>query len=204
MKLRIALIFFLANISFCCKQSQPGKEISDDYLIIDIQPFSGISPAKVLLVSQQLKEIYPHINIKPAINLPPAAYFPGRNRYRADSILRYLKDLTPKGHVCLGLTVKDISTTNGEVKDWGIMGLGYRPGKACVVSSFRLDKRNIDAQFFKVCIHEVGHTQGLDHCPIPTCFMRDAEGGNPINEEKEFCGKCRQVLVGKGWRFGKT
>lgn len=62
------------------------------------------------------------------------------------------------------------------MKDFGVMGLGYRPGKACVASSFRLNKENLDEQFYKIAIHELGHTQGLSHCPEKMCFMRSAEG----------------------------
>jgi archaemetzincin len=36
---------------------------------------------------------------------------------------------------------------------------------------------------------------------MKTCFMRDAEGGNPLNEEKEFCSTCKSFLVKKGWRL---
>jgi len=191
--------FFISSIFLACKSGTP--KWPDKYIIVDIQPFAGVSAQRISLVTGQLKEIYPHILIKPAIPLPYNTFFPGRNRYRADSLIKYLKDLTPEGHVTLGLTDRDISTTKGDVQDWGIMGLGYRPGNACIVSSFRLDNKNINPQFVKVCIHELGHTEGLGHCPVKTCFMRDAEGGNPINEEKEFCNKCRRSLINKGWRF---
>lgn len=129
------------------------------------------------------------------------AYYPARNRYRADSLLLYLKKQTPKGHVTLGLTSKDISCTNGDIPDWGIMGLSYCPGKASVTSTYRLSKKNLLEQFFKTSIHELGHAMGLDHCPVKTCFMRDAEGKNTTNEEKEFCPKCKKFLIEKGWNL---
>lgn len=47
------------------------------------------------------------------------------------------------------------------------MGLGYRPSKACVVSSFRLQARNRREQFLKVLLHEIGHTYGLPTAPYP-------------------------------------
>ena len=124
--------------------------------------------------------------LKP-IKIPEEAYYPPRNRYRADTIIRKLSDKTEKGFVTLGLTNKEISVTKGEIKDFGVMGLGYRPGKACVASSFRVNKRRRLQQHFKVAIHEIGHTQGLPHCPNKTCFMRDAEGGNPTDELIDFC-----------------
>jgi archaemetzincin len=84
------------------------------------------------------------------------------------------------------------------------MGLGYRPGNACVASSFRLNTKNKNEQFYKIAIHELGHTQGLKHCPDKTCFMRDAEGKNPTNEEKDFCQNCKKVLRSKALENLKT
>ena len=95
----------------------------------------------------------------------------------------------------------DISVTKGKVEDFGVMGLGYRPGKSCVASTFRLDKNNRNLQFYKIAIHELGHTQGLKHCPEKHCFMRDAEGGNPTNELSDFCNNCKLVLKSKHWKF---
>ena len=129
------------------------------------------------------------------------AYYPKRNRYRADSLINFLSKHTPDGHITIGLTTKDISTTKGAIADWGVMGLGFCPGKACIVSTFRLSKDQKLMQLFKVAIHELGHTQGLPHCSVKTCFMRDAEGRNPTNEEKEFCPTCKAFLISKGWQF---
>ncbi len=81
------------------------------------------------------------------------------------------------------------------------MGLGYCPGNACVVSTFRLDKDNLSNQFYKVAIHELGHTQGLPHCTAKTCLMRDAEGKNNLDNEFDFCEKCKKLLKAKGWNF---
>ena len=133
-----------------------------------------------------LQKVYPYVVLKKSIDLPPQAYIKERNRYRADTIIRWLRDQTPVNIVTIGLTGFDISTTKDNVKDWGVMGLGYRPGRACVASAFRLNKEQKLQQFFKVSIHELGHTQGLDHCEVKTCFMRDAEGRNPTNEEVDF------------------
>lgn len=81
------------------------------------------------------------------------------------------------------------------------MGLGYRPGKSCVVSDFRMAGKNSNQQFYKVVLHELGHTEGLSHCTVKTCLMRDAEGGNHLDEEKDFCKKCKSFLMNKGWQL---
>lgn len=170
-------------------------------MIILVQPFEDIKPEIVTSVTEEIKKVYPHVKVLDPIDFPTNAYYKARNRYRADSIIKYLDGKTEDGFVTVGLTSKDISVTKGNVKDFGVMGLGYRPGKACVASKFRLSKENSNEQFFKVAIHELGHTQGLKHCPEKTCFMRDAEGKNPTNDEIDFCKQCKSVLIAKNWKF---
>lgn len=81
------------------------------------------------------------------------------------------------------------------------MGLGYMPGNACVISTFRLKGNNQAEKLYKVAIHELGHTQGLPHCPDKSCFMRDAEGKDHLNEEVHFCPKCKAYLIKRGWNL---
>ncbi len=169
--------------------------------MVILQPFDDIAKGKYEHVYEQLKKVYPHIKLNPPIPLPPQAFNQQRNRHRADTIIRILRDNTPEGFVTLGLTSRDISYKKGTIADWGVMGLGYRPGKACVASDFRLAAGQKREQLFKVAIHEIGHTQGLEHCEVKFCFMRDAEGRNPTNEETAFCASCKSSLVERGWRF---
>ncbi|KFF03824.1 matrixin family metalloprotease [Chryseobacterium luteum] len=188
-------------LAFSCsdKQQQPIK--TSKPMTILIQPFKDFNSEKVTETAAEIRKIYPNVKILDAIDLPENAYYRDRNRYRADSIIKFLNSRTKEGFVTVGLTSKDISVTKGKIKDYGIMGLGYRPGKACIASKFRLNKNNADEQFFKIAIHELGHTQGLKHCPEKTCFMRDAEGENPTDEETDFCQKCKTFLINKNWKF---
>ena len=150
-------------------------------------------------VSTELKKVYSSVEIKAPISLPKSAWIQSRARYRADSLIEFLSKQTIDGYLTIGLTTKDISTTKGEYPDWGLMGLGFCPGKSCIASSFRLKGQNKLEKLFKVAIHELGHTQGLQHCPVETCFMRDAEGKDNLNEEKEFCESCKKLLIKAGW-----
>lgn len=101
----------------------------------------------------------------------------------------------------IGITDKDISCTNESYEDWGVFGLGFMPGKSCVISTFRL-KRNLksEEQFqervIKVVLHELGHNIGLDHCPTPNCMMQDAKGTiRSVDEEKiEVCILCKAKI----------
>jgi archaemetzincin len=185
------LIFFFS----CQHNTKPTNKPR----VIIIQPFSDLSTSQIEITYKQLKAINPNIVLRTVIALPAAAFYKARNRYRADSLIRFLSTLANKDTVVLGMTGKDISSTNGTVEDWGVMGLGYCPGNACVVSTFRLTKKNISEQFYKVAIHELGHTQGLPHCKNKTCYMRDAEGGNPLDEEIDFCKSCKMFLKNRAW-----
>jgi len=185
----------------CSKESDSKNMQADTAVVIQIQPFSDMKENEVKQIADGIQKIYPHVEILKAIDFPENSYYKPRNRYRADSIIKYLSSETQNGFVKIGLTNKDISATKGKNPDFGLMGLGYRPGKSCVASSFRLNNKNKSSQFYKIAIHELGHTQGLKHCPEKTCFMRDAEGGNPTDEEKDFCKKCKNYLKTKHWQF---
>lgn len=198
----IAILFLF----FCaCNNTKDNKDSatsdSESNTVIDIQPFAGVTDVQVNYVFAELKKNYPFISINKSIALPSTAFYPARNRYRADSLINFLSRMTIDGHKTVGLTNKDISTTKNGIADWGVMGLGFCPGKACVASTFRLSKNEINRQLFKVAIHELGHTFGLPHCPVKSCFMRDAEGGNPTNEEKGFCKSCHAFLSARGWQL---
>jgi len=169
--------------------------------IVILQPFEGIAVGQVKYVYDKLKTYIPHVLLNKPMQLPKRAYYKPRNRYKADTLNLILKEKTKSGYVTIGLTNKDISTADGKNSDWGIMGLAYLPGKACTVSTFRLSKKNINEQYFKVAIHELGHTQGLYHCPNKTCLMTAAEGKNNTDKETGFCIKCKTFLINKGWKL---
>lgn len=168
---------------------------------IDIQPYDGINEELAKHIYKELSKVHSNVALLPVISLPERAYYKPRNRYRADTLIFLQRKSAKPGHVIVGLTNKDISTTDGKVPDWGVMGLGYQPGQACVVSTYRLSKSNIKEQFFKVAIHELGHTQGLNHCSDITCLMTDAKGKNNTNKEKGFCEKCKNCLKDKGFKL---
>ena len=173
-----------------------------DKVTILIQPFQNFPVTSATAIEKELKKIYSGaVQINAPIDFPVNTMNRAKTRYRADSLIDYLSKTTKPGFLTIGLTEKDISTTKEKIADWGIFGLGYCPGRSCIASTFRLKGNNKFEKLFKVAIHELGHTQGLDHCPVKTCLMRDAEGKDHLNEEKEFCAKCKSVLVKAGWEL---
>ncbi len=193
-------LFCLAILITACHSNTTSATSKDKAVsTIVIQPFTGIETLEVDYVFTELKKVYPHSALRQPIDLPSAAWNPERKRYRADSLINYLRSICPPGAVILGLTNKDISTTRGKVPDWGVMGLGFCPGNACIASGFRLSADKRQVQLFKAGVHELGHTQGLPHCAVATCYMRDAEGKNVTAAEKSFCVNCASHLQARGW-----
>lgn len=168
---------------------------------IVIQPFEDVPASYIKHVEQAIKKQYRKVLIQAPIALPHEAYCRPNNRYRADSIIAFLRTRNPDNVVTIGITSKDISTRKGSYSDWGIMGLGYCPGKACVASSFRLHGENKLEKLVKVVLHELGHTQGLHHCPQEGCLMRDAKGKDHLNGLNGFCISCKNVMEKQGWDF---
>ncbi len=160
----------------------------------------GATPASTMAMTifKKIRTILPGIRVAKPEQPPRSAYYPPRQRYRADSLIGWLSRRAGKNETWLGIMVTDISTTHHGKPDWGVMGLGLHPGNACVASSYRMKDKT---HFWKVAIHELGHTAGLPHCPVKSCFMRDAEKKNPTAEETEFCSSCKGRLREGGWKL---
>ena len=74
------------------------------------------------------------------------------------------------------------------------LGFSYRPGDACVVSTYRLKRKN---DLWKVAIHEFLHSRGLPHCKKDDvkCLMQDAHGKNPHLQMKNgLCEDCKKAM----------
>ena len=171
--------------------------------VVYVQALGKALPERdVKLVVEALEAFYDvEVRLLPRVRLPRSAYYPPRRRYRAEKLLSYLEGRMPTdGHRILGLTGSDISTTKGEHKDWGVLGLATLDGSACVISSFRCRRRSkgrthARIRLAKVAVHEIGHTLGLDHCPTRGCLMEDAMGKVATTDrEHDLCGRCRAHL----------
>jgi archaemetzincin len=193
------LMFCCLALCYCgCRgKTAPVRQQNFPDTII-IQPFTGISTEKVNAVVAEMNRVYPFIRLNTSIDLPALAWHPARKRYRADSLINWLAANAATHTVVIGLTDKDVSTTKGNIADWGVMGLGFCPGRACIASAYRLQKGRQTAQLCKVALHGWGHTRGLAHCTNGHCFMNDAEGKNNTETLTRFCGKCKTLLNKQG------
>ncbi len=166
---------------------------------IYIQPLGKVNTTTIHKVKKSMELFYHRsCEIKPMVNFTPDILADSKTRYEAGNILRKFSS----NKNVLIITEKDIATAKGNIKEWGVFGFGYRPGSTCVISTYRLKRKVVNAQFIdrlnKVAIHEIGHNIGLPHCTSGNkhCLMNDAGGtiAQVDNEQILFCNKCNSLI----------
>lgn len=169
--------------------------------IIYLQPYGNYTKNEASRLGKELeKHIFEIFNVDldcvvlTPLPLSDSLLNKTRSRYRADKIIRSLSAKADSHNIYIGLTHKDISCSIRGYEDWGVQGLSLIPGKACVVSTFRVkDQRD----FWKVACHEFIHTYfDYHHCPKddPSCLMQDAKGHPNYKNKTGLCGYCQSVL----------
>jgi archaemetzincin len=163
--------------------------------IVYIQPLGDVNKEYMDYLKTSVKDFYGYeCVIKPKVALTSDILAGSKTRYEASKILNKFNS----NQNTLIITEKDIAYKKSkEFPEWGIFGLGLRPGKTCVISTFRL-KKNVSTQKMlerlkKVALHEIGHNLGLKHCTNnKVCMMNDACGTiKQVDKEKIwFCPKC--------------
>jgi archaemetzincin len=203
----IVLIFSATFLSYCKSPIRADKKH-----IIGLQPIGPYDKEQLQFIRLELQGFFKTQVVILNETAMPAAFLNTSKgeRYSADSLIRWLARTAPDSiYKVVALTHKDIFTTkyaNGQIKKpenayavWGIFGLGFKPGRSCVISDHRLQTNN--KQQFKhrirtVVIHELGHNQGLDHCPTKNCIMSDANENIKTvdNSSDQYCKKCNDQL----------
>lgn len=195
-----------------CKNAPHNKDVSPSKATIDvpsikkiaIMPYQGFDTSWIMPLRQSIQAFYRlPVEVLPMQAIPVAAWYAPRQRYKADSLLVFQHGMATSGGTIVGLLHHDISTRNNDNPDWGVFGLGYCPGSACVISTWRLkrassSKQQSQERLTKVVLHELGHNLGIPHCTSdqPTCLMNDAKGtmAQVDNEQLRLCGQCKQRI----------
>lgn len=180
--------------------------------MIGLQPIGKYDRTQLQFIQNELHQFFkvPVIILKEADMPASFLNMTKGERYSADSIIKWLAHTAPDSITkVVGLTHKDIFTTVREswhIKEpaykyavWGIFGLGYLPGRSCIVSDHRLktnDLLRFHHRLRSVVIHELGHNMGLRHCPSKNCIMNDAnERIQTIdNSSNTYCQNCKDRL----------
>lgn len=210
--MRLLALTFISSFILGCSNLNSESNYQKEHITVALQPLNTFPSAFQDTLKLAIENFYEFKVVKLPNVLIPKKYFINIKspRYRADSIINYLRISKPDSiKYIVGLTNLDISTTkkdkSGNIKkpehtyyDWGIFGLGYRPGSSCVISTYRLksNKNKFVERLKKVTMHELGHNLGLPHCPNKHCFMQDAaETIKTIDGvELNLCEECRDQL----------
>ena len=205
--LTVGLIIILMSSCSSGKKTSSTEDDSDtlctcppeSYVHIDLQPLGDFTQKEANQLKEELEKhlvpIYPsEIEVLPKKDIPASCLYKPRNRYWAGKILGFLKQQNQgSDFVTIGLTHRDISTSIHGQYNYGNMGLSFRPGDACVVSTFRLKRKD---DLWKVTTHEFLHSRGLPHCKKDDlkCLMQDAHGKNTFYMKNGLCQDCQNSL----------
>ena len=205
--LTVGMIIILMSSCSSWKKTSSTEDDSDtlctcppeSYVHIDLQPFGDFTQKEANQLKEELEKhlvlIYlSEIEVLPKKDIPASCLYKPRNRYWAGNILGFLKQQNQgSDFVTIGLTHRDISTSIHGNYNYGIMGLSFRPGNACVVSTFRLKRKD---DLWKVTTHEFLHSRGLPHCKKDDlkCLMQDAHGKNTFYMKHGLCEDCKNSL----------
>jgi archaemetzincin len=201
--LLLIVIFFVAAFQCFAQIELVSNNTTAGSLTVYIQPLGNVETKNIDVVVNSLKSFY---GCKVVVNTPATLtkdlLAKSNSRYEAGKILKKFNN----NKNLLIITEQDIACRNAQrnVDEWGVFGLGYRPGKTCVVSTFRLNRRNpshsrklFNERLAKVSLHEIGHNLGLEHCTSGTdCLMKDAKGliETVDNEKMLLCISCQKQL----------
>ncbi len=123
-----------------------------------------------------------------------------RDQYHSTRLLKGLeKQLDHLDKKILGITHLDLFIP---ILTY-VFGEAHLEGPAAVVSDYRLNPQFyglppnpdlIKERLIKECIHELGHTLGLRHCPNPQCVMRTSTYVEEIDLKSDtLCSRCRKI-----------
>lgn len=178
---------------------------------IQISPLGEFAPDLAQAVIREIRRVFgfPTV-VHPLTVRLDTAYDAERNQYHSTPILVQLAAAAPAtalkvlAVVTVDLFIPILTHVYGEAQ------LG---GRACIVSSFRLNTGPAAAhlpekyagRIVKESIHELGHTFGLRHCRDERCIMHYCRSEADVDRKSDqLCRYCRIMLNDEIKRIGAT
>lgn len=190
---RLLLVAVLLSASLASAADVPKR-------VVAIVPLGPVKQEYLERVAREIQaRVDVDVRIEPQRELPEEAFYKPRKRWRAEKLLDALDANVPAGAwKVVGVTEAEISTTKGDIFDWGIAGLGNIGGTSCVLSSFIYKRHSKTEQVLlrrlgDLAVHEFGHTLGFPHCEVRGCVMADAKGKALKSADEssgQYCAQC--------------
>ncbi|MFA7096495.1 MAG: archaemetzincin family Zn-dependent metalloprotease [Gammaproteobacteria bacterium] len=165
-------------------------------LELSILPFKGTDPQDLEALAGALSTLFNRVTLLKPSPVPQAAFNTQRGQYRANELLEVAR--RRKTSRVLAVTSLDLYAGNLNF----VFGLADLPGKAAVISFYRLhfgaDDGVFRARALKEAVHELGHTFGLRHCGHPRCVMGFSSSLSDTDRKStRFCRNCVRKLAGQ-------
>jgi archaemetzincin len=182
---------------------------------IGILHIGQVDPSIVEEIQENLKAAFPKTTFAQTpetLPIPEEAFDEERQQYRSDIVLSKVRSYT-KSHRTAGRTlgVADIDMFSPQLNF--VFGQAERPGKAALISLFRLrpefyrkppSKKLLVERSTKEAVHELGHTFGLRHCSNPFCVMYSSNSIFETDRKQSlFCNKCYMKIDAKTHQTGR-
>lgn len=168
---------------------------------IIISPIENIDACNYQLLGQEIHRTFGfQTEIKSLLQNVNFAYDLTRNQYHSTVILEKLASTPPSQ------AIKVVAITNEDLFIpilTHVYGEAQLAGKACIVSTFRLQEglflANIAKEFenriVKEVLHELGHTFNLRHCNDNACIMHYCRSIKDVDRKSDqLCRYCKILL----------
>ena len=168
---------------------------------IIISPIENIAVCNYQSLGQEIHRTFGFkTEIKSLLQDVNFAYDLTRDQYHSTAILEKLASTSPSS------AIKIVAITHVDLFIpilTHVYGEAQLAGKACIVSTFRLQEglsvANIEKEFenrvVKEVLHELGHTFNLRHCDDKSCIMHYCRSIKDVDRKTDqLCRYCKILL----------
>jgi len=168
---------------------------------IIISPINNIDVCNYQLLDQEIHRTFGfQTEIKSLLQNVNFAYDLTRDQYHSTAILEKLASISPSK------AIKVVAITNVDLFIpilTHVYGEAQLAGKACIVSTFRLQEglsiatieKKFENRVVKEVLHELGHTFDLRHCRDKSCIMHYCRSIRDVDRKSDqLCRYCKILL----------
>ena len=168
---------------------------------IIISPINNVDVCNYQLLGQEIHRVFGfQTEIKSLLQDVNFAYDLTRDQYHSTAILEKLARTSPSEAIKIAaITNKDLFIpilTH-------VYGEAQLAGKACIVSTFRLQEglsianieKELEKRIVKEILHELAHTFNLRHCIDKACIMHYCRSIKDVDRKSDqLCRYCKILL----------